>query len=99
MNIAKRVDPYNSQTWIRKARFQKAREPLCAECLKSGIVRAGQIADHIKPWKTAKNKRREFLNGKLQTLCKEHHQEKRQASSEEQLINKRRSVKIKLWSY
>ena len=94
------INPYNLPGWQKRARFQKQREPLCAECLKSGIVRAGQIADHIKPWRTSKNKRKEFFSGKLQTLCKEHHQEKRQASSEEQLINKRRSIaKLKRWEY
>jgi 5-methylcytosine-specific restriction enzyme A len=64
---------YQLERWRRLRRIQLRKEPLCAFCLKGGIVIAATIADHVEShggdW-TA------FLTGKLQSLCAPCHSRK-----------------------
>lgn len=49
---------------------QLRREPNCAACAALGIVKRGWIVDHVVPHRGDPVR---FWNGKLQTLCKPHH--------------------------
>jgi 5-methylcytosine-specific restriction protein A len=51
----------------------KAIEPLCRECKKSGIIKAGQMIDHLIPIRDGGEK---YDHENLQTLCWSHHSEK-----------------------
>jgi len=62
---------YQLEVWRKKRRRQLQSFPLCAICLKSGIVTPATIADHILEHKGNWN---EFLNGKLQSLCSNCHE-------------------------
>ncbi len=42
-------DFYNSSSWRRLREYVRHRNPLCAECLKHGIITQGVIVDHIVP--------------------------------------------------
>jgi 5-methylcytosine-specific restriction enzyme A len=53
---------------IRLQQLQK--EPLCAMCRQQGKLTPATIADHIEPHKFDAEK---FYLGKLQSLCKRHH--------------------------
>ena len=61
---------YALPRWIRRSKAQRQREPLCAECLRRGLVTPASVADHIVPHKGDVNK---FWLGKLQSLCHECH--------------------------
>jgi hypothetical protein len=63
-------DWYQLQFHRRRAKFQLAQQPFCELCLKKGIARAANIADHLVPhagnWEC-------FRLGRLQSLCQECH--------------------------
>jgi hypothetical protein len=63
-------DWYTLQYHRRRAKFQLAQQPFCEFCLRKGIARAANIADHLVPhagnWES-------FRLGKLQSLCQECH--------------------------
>lgn len=61
---------YGSNRWRRKSEEFRKRNPLCAYCLKRGVVKASQVADHVSPHKGDET---EFFYGKLQALCKDCH--------------------------
>ena len=42
---------YYSKAWQRMRAYMRQKYQLCAECLKNGIVKAGEIVDHITPIK------------------------------------------------
>jgi 5-methylcytosine-specific restriction protein A len=64
---------YNSTAWRRLAAAQIKREPLCAECLKSGRVQPAEIADHIKPIADGGAR---LDKDNLQSLCRGCHNKK-----------------------
>ena len=61
---------YYTARWQKRRRAQRLREPLCAMCLKHGIVTPATIADHIEPHRGDWNK---FITGPLQSLCEHCH--------------------------
>lgn len=61
---------YGRIRWVRKSRRQLRDHPLCNMCLQDGLVVAATVADHIKPHQ---GNAWEFWNGKLQSLCKYCH--------------------------
>jgi 5-methylcytosine-specific restriction enzyme A len=61
---------YCLERWRRRRRAQLLREPLCAFCLKRGLVTPATIADHITPHRGDWNA---FILGALQSLCKPCH--------------------------
>jgi 5-methylcytosine-specific restriction enzyme A len=77
------LDPANPRTWYsasmiwrRKAKRQLALEPLCAYCLRRGIITPATLADHCEPhggdWEKF------LLTGKLQSLCWPCHSQTKQ---------------------
>ena len=61
---------YNKRRWRRMAKAQLGNEPLCAECLKQGIITAATVADHVEPHRGDPTR---FWTGRLQSLCGPHH--------------------------
>jgi hypothetical protein len=57
---------YGSMIWKKRRLHQLRAEPLCAECLKRGLITAAVVADHVVPhggdWIS-------FRLGKLQSHC------------------------------
>lgn len=67
---------YNTPRWRgMRARHLHA-NPLCVMCLSLGMSRRGRNVDHVIPHRGDANL---FWNGKLQTLCDEHHNATKQA--------------------
>jgi 5-methylcytosine-specific restriction protein A len=65
------VSLYNRRRWrdrLRKAQLD--RQPLCKMCLEEGRTTPATVADHVVPHK---GDRMLFWRGKLQSLCKLHH--------------------------
>jgi 5-methylcytosine-specific restriction protein A len=52
--------------WKRMARRQLQREPLCAYCLRKGLVVPATVADHIV---AHRGDERSHWEGRLQSLC------------------------------
>jgi 5-methylcytosine-specific restriction protein A len=69
------MELYGTQRWRRLARDQLRREPLCAMCLQEGQIVAGTVADHVIPHRGDEGL---FWSGKLQSLCKRHHDTSKQ---------------------
>ena len=42
--------------------------PLCEECKRNGIIKAGEVTDHIIPWPVCQDF---YDENNLQTLCKD----------------------------
>jgi hypothetical protein len=61
---------YTLQRWRRIAKHQLRIEPLCALCLKRGLVTPATIADHDPPHRGDWNA---FRLGPLQSLCRDCH--------------------------
>ena len=61
---------YQLERWRKIRRAQLMKEPLCAMCAERGLSVAASIADHVVPHKGDWH---QFLNGKLQSLCKTCH--------------------------
>jgi 5-methylcytosine-specific restriction endonuclease McrA len=61
---------YDKRRWRRRAKLQLAAEPLCAICLRKGIITAATAADHVEPHKHDPQK---FWFGRLQSLCDRCH--------------------------
>jgi 5-methylcytosine-specific restriction enzyme A len=66
---------YDLRKWRRRSRAQLLREPLCAYCLEKGEVVPATVADHIEPHRWNWNR---FWMGQLQSLCKHHHDSRKQ---------------------
>jgi len=64
---------YNSRRWKRMRRLQLEREPWCADCLARGYYTAATVVDHVIPHRGDETL---FFTGKLQSLCKLHHDRK-----------------------
>jgi 5-methylcytosine-specific restriction enzyme A len=67
---------YSLPRWIRRAKAQRRREPLCVECLRKGLAVPADVADHIEPHKGDPNK---FWLGALQSLCHQCHSRHKQS--------------------
>ena len=61
---------YGEYAWRKRAKQQLDLEPLCAACEKLGRVVLARVADHIVPHR---GNRKDFEEGKLQSLCAHHH--------------------------
>lgn len=62
------ADPYHSARWTKLSKAWRTSHPLCAECQRNGIVKAGECVDHITPWPVCKDF---YDTANLQTLCNE----------------------------
>ncbi|PHR57920.1 MAG: HNH endonuclease [Robiginitomaculum sp.] len=61
---------YSLARWKRHRTNQLSKQPLCCMCADEGRVTAATIADHVTPHRGDEAL---FWNGKLQSLCKTHH--------------------------
>ena len=61
---------YGLRRWRNRARHQLREHPLCAMCLRDGIVTPAYAADHVEPHRGNEHS---FWNGALQSLCMTHH--------------------------
>lgn len=66
---------YSSGAWRRASLEHRRIEPLCRECARLGIVRAGEMVDHIKSLRKGGSA---LDPTNLQTLCNQHHHDKTQ---------------------
>lgn len=71
---------YHSTAWRKTSRRWLQNNPVCVECLKHGIIKRGEIVDHIIPIRVDWSKRLDISN--LQTLCKAHHNRKTAAEKQ-----------------
>lgn len=67
---------YNLAAWKRKRRMQLSNNPMCVMCLALGRFTPATVADHVIPHQ---GNRESFLDGQLQSLCKQHHDGAKQA--------------------
>ena len=67
---------YGSRQWKNLRDYVLARSPLCAECLRRGVITAGQVVDHIIP---VADGGKEMNVENLQTLCAACHNRKHAA--------------------
>ena len=63
-------DWYQLARWRRRAGHQLRVEPWCAYCLRHGVLRPAEIADHVRPHGGDPNR---FWLGELQSLCRDCH--------------------------
>jgi 5-methylcytosine-specific restriction enzyme A len=66
---------YDLPRWRKRSRAQLLKEPCCAYCLEKGLVVPATIADHIEPHRGNRTK---FWLGQLQSMCKHHHDSRKQ---------------------
>ena len=57
---------YDLAKWKRLRAFQLKQHPLCAFCMRKGLVVPATVVDHIESHRGDWNK---FVTGKLQSLC------------------------------
>ena len=62
------ADPYHTSRWTRLSRAWRMMHPLCEECKRNGIIKAGEVTDHIIPWPVCQDF---YDESNLQTLCEE----------------------------
>ena len=62
------ADPYHTSRWTRLSRAWRMMHPLCEECKRRGIIKAGEVTDHIIPWPVCQDF---YDESNLQTLCKD----------------------------
>ncbi|WP_367341786.1 HNH endonuclease [Limosilactobacillus sp.] len=72
---------YKTTAWKHMSRLFLENNPVCIECLKHGIVRKADVADHIVPIRKDWSKRLDMNN--LQPLCAKHHWQKTQKEIKE----------------
>jgi 5-methylcytosine-specific restriction protein A len=61
---------YTLQRWRRRARHQLKIAPLCASCLRQGLVTPATVAHHLTPHRGNWNS---FRLGRLESLCEPCH--------------------------
>lgn len=66
---------YKTYRWQKIRKAHMAQQPLCVMCEQQGKLVLGKICDHIIPHKGNEEL---FFNGKLQSLCKLHHDSTKQ---------------------
>lgn len=60
------ADLYHTYRWTRLSRTFRAAHPLCAECARSGRLKAAEVVDHVVPFPVC----RDFFDVEnLQSLC------------------------------
>lgn len=64
-DLARRIR--SSARWQKMRALQIAREPLCRECARRGVVRAATQVDHIEPLRLRPELA--FVRSNLQSLC------------------------------
>lgn len=64
---------YKTTAWRKLQRYHMAKQPYCVVCMKQGIVRRGEIVDHIKEISDGGEK---LADSNLQTLCRACHNRK-----------------------
>ena len=69
------ADLYHTARWTRLSRAWRSNHPLCEECKRNGILKAGTCVDHITPYPVCKDF---FDTSNLQTLCNECNNQKGQ---------------------
>lgn len=70
---------YNNRAWRKLRGWYIRNNPLCVHCKTEGIIKAGDVVDHIIEIKNGGEK----LNSlNLQTLCHLHHNRKTQEHAE-----------------
>lgn len=74
---------YHSTVWKKLSYQYKLANPMCEACLKRGVIRKVDIADHIVPIKQDWTKRLDYSN--LESLCQYCHNDKTES---EQLSKK-----------
>ena len=62
------ADPYHTSRWTRLSRAWRRMHPLCEECKRRGIIKAGEVTDHIIPWPVCQDF---YDETNLQTLCED----------------------------
>ena len=62
------ADPYHTSRWTRLSRAWRMMHPLCEECKRRGIIKAGEVTDHIIPWPVCQDF---YDENNLQTLCED----------------------------
>lgn len=62
------ADPYHTSRWTRLSRAWRRMHPLCEECKRNGIIKAGEVTDHIIPWPVCQDF---YDENNLQTLCED----------------------------
>lgn len=67
---------YKSKAWKARKAQQRAEHPTCCLCERDGIVRLMAIADHHP---RHNEDYRQFFEGPLRSLCKQHHDSEAQA--------------------
>ena len=66
---------YHSSRWTRLSRTWRMMHPLCEECKRKGIIKAGEVTDHIVPFPVCEDF---FDESNLQTLCEKCNHDKGQ---------------------
>lgn len=72
-------DLYHSARWTRFSKAWRATHPLCAECMRKGIIKEGEVTDHIIPFPVCGDF---FDETNFQTLCEKCNNEKGQRDKE-----------------
>lgn len=67
---------YKTMAWRNMSKHQLTVQPLCVMCASEGKIVPAKIADHIKPHYGDSNL---FFTNHLQSLCKYHHDSKKQS--------------------
>lgn len=62
------ADPYHTSRWTKLSRAWRTTHPLCEECKRKGIIKEGDVVDHIIPYPVCKDF---YDESNLQTLCEE----------------------------
>jgi 5-methylcytosine-specific restriction protein A len=65
---------YRSYRWRKLRKYKLSRDPLCAICLREGIVKEATMVDHIKPIKNGGDL---MAVVNLQSLCVSCHNRKK----------------------
>ena len=67
---------YNTSQWKKTRLIQLQKQPLCKMCMEQGMITKADVVDHVIPHK---GNRELFFYGKLQSLCKLHHDSTKQS--------------------
>lgn len=71
---------YKTKRWEKLSQLQRINNPVCEMCLKEGIIKEADVADHIIEIRDDWEKRYDETN--LQSLCHAHHNHKSIAEKE-----------------
>jgi len=73
---------YNTRKWKKLRKYHIQNNPLCAECLKHGMLKSADQVHHITPFIEGKNLEQiiflAFDPKNLQSLCHDCHKKKHQ---------------------